>query len=238
MNGVFEQHLCEAIVTNCGRAGDYAARSHGRSGWLSAVLVAMEILTILPAKFFDWKARSFQERGVGVVANDFVPLHGHIKDSTCPPKYQNKASKAAVLEVKRTLRTYGAALKQAVRNRDFAEAAEVSYLALKQIHQLEEDSQSHFAMTAHLVESIGLATLNAMKFEQMGEADAAGLSRNLIRFEAASLPYATWFDRQAQACHAKGVGILVNDVPAIPFEQEFLKQVNSFALPIESTPIS
>ena len=72
-------------------------------------------------------------------------------------------------------------------------------------------------MVRHLLESIGLAAVNATRFAELSAGRTRCLSRNLLLFEAKGLRTAVTLDRRAQEVHALGFGIIVNDVPSIPF---------------------
>jgi hypothetical protein len=72
-------------------------------------------------------------------------------------------------------------------------------------------------MSRHIVESIGLGAVNALHYDRQSQGGTLKLSRDLVRLQALSLFSTTFYDRMAQRHQARGVGILVNDVPPIPF---------------------
>ena len=76
-------------------------------------------------------------------------------------------------------------------------------------------------MTKHLVESLGLAAMNALDYAERSGGETLKLSRTFIRFQGLGLLGSVGIDRKAQAFHQQGIGIVVNDVPPIPFAERW-----------------
>ncbi|MBM3266572.1 MAG: hypothetical protein FJZ01_02900 [Candidatus Sericytochromatia bacterium] len=72
-------------------------------------------------------------------------------------------------------------------------------------------------MCRHIVESLGLGAVTAISCAARSDGATVGLSRDLIAIQLLALGGAVDTDTQAQALHARGIGILVNDLPSIPF---------------------
>ena len=86
-------------------------------------------------------------------------------------------------------------------------------------------------MTRHVAESVGLAALNGSHYAAASGGATTRLSERLIRSQLTAFASSLWMDRQAQMQHARGVGILVNDLPHIPFEAQWETYTRSKAGP-------
>ena len=53
------------------------------------------------------------------------------------------------------------------------------------------------------------------------DAQVETLCRRLVAIQVLLLTGGIFYDRLAQPCHAQGAGILLNDVPIIPFLTEY-----------------
>lgn len=220
MNNGFYHHLEEAIAVNISRAPVYAQMTHGKSLPISLSLIACECISSLAAFFLDAWAWKYQKRGIPVVSNDFVSMHQLLPLET-PPRYQNYANKEVVQEVSDLVSHCRNEVWRLSGNRQFGESTKVSYETLKKIRCIEEEHQCHFAMSIHLIESIGLASLNAMEYVRESNGETSFLSSVLIRTQTISLLLAVDFDRNVQKIHQLGVGIVLNDVPHIPFKTKY-----------------
>ncbi len=213
---MFADHLREAIALNRERAPRYAAVTAGRSWRLSRLLVAVELSTLPTARWFDWRARPHNALGVPVVLADFLPMH-----LAAPWDAPLGRAGVAARETRRALHSELRGLAWRVigqaRRGDFEAAAEACARSLLALREAEAASGANFAMGAHLVESVGLAAANSPGYVSASEGRAAGLCRDLLIFQALGLPLAGPFDALAQPLHALGAGVLVNDVPPIPF---------------------
>lgn len=208
---MFATHLREAIAVNRARRPKYAARTNGASRWLSTGLIASELNTLPLAWWFDWRARRLGNPGV--VTEDFVPMDDAALWDM-PPTYTGIASDAAQCEA-RALLTAGRKATSRAPGDFEAVAAEMSRL-LTALRDLETTEGAHFAMAVHIVESVGFAAANAPRWIAV-EPRARRVSRDLVWVQAQGLLLALPIDTRAQPLHAQGIGIVVNDVPPIPF---------------------
>lgn len=213
--GPFETHLRDAIAVNSTRSTLYAEATQGASRSLSTVLIGTENATLPMAMWLDNRAQSFNEQGIGIVADDFVPMQPLPAWDT-PPRYTRVATPQALWEVSTVLRELRRIGRRAARRLAFVSVAEATALALDQVRNCETAQQSHFAMTRHLLESVGLAAVHAEDYLRR-DPKTASLARDLVRLQLVGLRLAVGLDARAQHLHKRGAGILVNDVPSIPF---------------------
>jgi len=224
MSNSFREHLRDAIVINSERKGLYARISANRSLWVSWPLILLEKATIMIAWWIDRKAARFQKMGIPIVANDFVPMEP-LPCYDTPPIYCKGAGKQILRQIAKDLKNYRKSINVYVNNGDFLAAAKISYGVLQHIRQMEKKHHYHFAMTRHLIESIGFAVLHAPQYAKASGNATVPLSKMLARIQIFALSGGLWLDKQAGAIHQMGIGILVNDVPLIPFEEEFKKTI-------------
>jgi hypothetical protein len=141
------------------------------------------------------------------------------------------AAPAHVDTLRAALKNYRAEVDSALARQDFESVAKVSYTLLGTISRLEEAAQAHFAMTRHVAESVGLAALNGSRYAADSGGATTRLSERLVRSQLTAFASSLWMDRQAQMQHTRGVGILVNDLPHIPFEAQWEAHTRSKAGP-------
>jgi hypothetical protein len=214
--GPFHAHLAEAIALNLSRRPLYGRRSGGRSRRLSDLLVLIERASIPVALFFDWRARPFNRRGIPVLEDDFVPMT-NVRPFDAPPALRGRSSDADLARLRRLFAGAAADVRAAARGGRFEAAVAVARAILGEIDALERKAGAHLAMSRHIVESIGLAALNAPRWAAMSGGATAPLSAGLIALQCLGVGLAPTIDAMAQSFHALGLGIVVNDVPEIPF---------------------
>lgn len=214
--GAFTVHLLDAIAINKQRRPIYASLTQGQSRKLSSALIWFERLCLPVSVWIDHRARPFNAQGIQIVHDDFIDMAGVVPADT-RPKFTGRASKEELQLVRRNLSDLHSKLANAMRSYDFEAAAGACEWALDEIEDLERSTAAHHAMSRHIVESIGLAAVNALRYDRQSQGQTLKLSRDLVRLQALSLCSTTYYDSMAQRLHGLGVGMLVNDVPPIPF---------------------
>lgn len=214
--GGFYRHLIEAIELNRVRREHYADVTGGRSRSLSNRLILSERLCLPVARYFDAKARHFNEEGIGVVREDFVSMED-VEAPPSPPRYTGQATSTDIAEVTDFLGAYRQAALAANKEADFQEVCRASRDALHELEGREVELGAHFVMSKHVIESAGFAALNALQWARQSDGETVSLSRKLIYCQLRPLTFFVSFDKWAQPLHAEGCGILVNDIPPIPF---------------------
>ncbi|MCU0663832.1 MAG: hypothetical protein MUC50_16075 [Myxococcota bacterium] len=214
----FEAHLLEAIAINEERKILYSERTGGQSELLSDLLIGSENALLPLARELDAAAEPFQEAGIPIISADFVPM-SEIAPSDTPPKHRGELT-ASIKNEAAALIAPLAKLNPA----DFEAVCAAAEQALSSLEELEELHDVHLAMTRHLLESAAYAALHAIEYERLSDGATKELSRRLVAEQLiapsrdALGPMA---DQMANSAHQLGVGIIVNDVPAIPFLAEY-----------------
>ncbi len=183
---------------------------------MSDLLIRTEYVCLPFALAFDRRGRRFNEAGIPIIQDDFVSMD-EIGDSHDPPTFTNRAGRSEFEALSAELGEYTRCLRDSAKRFDFEQAARDTARMLANVAGRETRCGAHFAMVRHLLESIGLAAVNALRYEELSRGDTRTLSRDLLLFETRGLGTSVALDRRAQHAHAVGVGILVNDLPAIPF---------------------
>lgn len=215
-HGHFTQHLLDAIEINRERTAYYAGVTKNRSRKLSHLLVFSERLCLPLARYFDKKARPFNELGIGVVQDDFVPMEGILAPNT-PPLYTGLVSTGEWKDCKRLLSAYQRDARVANKAADFARICELTVKSLHAFEEREKNLGAHFTMVKHVLESVGLAALNARHWASLSDGATCQLSQRLIYVQVRPIVLLLIYDKFAQPLHGEGCGILVNDIPPIPF---------------------
>lgn len=211
----FEGHLREAIAINSERREIYSAMTAGRSRKLSNRLIWGERMTLVVALYFDNQARPFQREGIGVVGEDFVPMD-EIRAPESPPDYRGLASDQVFDGLHHRVASLAKRVRKRSPDKGFEEIYQDLLAAIHDIEEREAKVGAHFTMVKHVLESAGLAALNAEKWSEMSGGRTVRLSKRLVDVQLRWVKLYLSYDRLAQELHQEGCGILLNDVPAIP----------------------
>jgi len=206
--GCFEAHLLDAIALNQERAPRYAAASGGRSQAISSRLISSE-RTLLPvARRFDASAAAWQQAGVGVMCDEFVPIDraptfaAPVARPTATFAAQSGVAIAAGLTAKLV-----AGGQPALRAAIEAELGDLA--AAPEFH----------CMLRHVLEStrraIDMAAAHELAAERLGLPSPHSLSRDYILAQLGGVALATGLDKAAAPLQAAGIPIVCRDVPPI-----------------------
>lgn len=218
----FTDHLKEAIHSNTARRDYYDRASNGASRSLSNHVIRLERLTLPFAWLFDARANRYNRQGIGIVDGDFVPMTG-IRPPETPPTYRNVAAKADFKRLDGWLDRYRDEVGAALDRRDFRGIAALTDTLLTRIDGLEAAAGAHFAMTKHVAESVGYAALHALDYRARSGGRTDDLAARFVQLQAFGLTGTLSIDRRAQELHRQGIGIIVNDLPHIPFQAEWAR---------------
>lgn len=218
--GAFYQHLSDAIALNTRRRPYYACRTGGRSRALSTMLIAAERALLPFAALVDAWALPFQREGVPIVRSDFVSMDGATPADT-PPRHAATMTTAHRTQLLARLRRWRRTVITSLLHTDLEAVCKTSHALLVALDGFERAWRVHVAMCRHLVESAALAALHGIDYAAATNGRTYGLTRVLVGGQAAVATWAVHLDERAQALHRDGVGILVNDLPPIPFRREW-----------------
>jgi hypothetical protein len=214
-NGM-EQHLIDAIDLYSERMVSYAEVTNGKSDKLFNRLLLLERLSLGMSRVFDMRAYPFAQRGIPIVTADFVSMDDNLGfGAPLLPARPLDASHLDLIEEK--------AAELSSFNCDFDQVARKSADILYWIDAFEAEHTVYLALFRHMVESIGMSALHAIDYSVQSGGETEKLSCDLVKFQIATIktPQLIWLEREANTLHQVGVGILVNDLPHIPFLAEY-----------------
>ena len=236
-------HLRAAIRQNVARRAGYRRRGGWRAQALSVTLVAHERSLLPFAALLDRQARRFQREGIPVLAADLQRM------ALSPPPGRQLDGVRAV--PRRELgwpagfawmaaRELGAVLRRRGFHADrFRDAARVVEGALDALALLEGMFGARFALTEHVLESIGISALNGLAYAEQSQGRTVTLSRRFAAGQVLLLPGAVTLDVLAGPVHARGVPLFIDDVPPVPFRAA-LRQLDdrsdSVRIPSDDVP--
>ena len=215
----FEAHLLEAIEVNSERAETYASLSQERTRKLSNALILSEQLLILTARVFDMRGVPFNKKGIGIIEEDFVPMHLEYSalDPVAPTNPFTKDTTRFIEEIFQSFQPHK-------YEPDFEIVADLSVKTLNSIEKYELEHNIFLPMLKHVIESIGFGAINAIFYSCQSEGSSDQLAKDLISLQIIGLgPLVTFLDREANQFHQEGIGILVNDLPKIPVIERYSK---------------
>ncbi len=213
----FRLHFEEAKVLNIHRRVVYAQITNGESRFVSNILIFSERILYPVAWYFDRRAKDFNSRGIGIIVNDFMPLNNNIPPVHRKPMYAKvlKSKDIKHLFYKMFLLRWN--VRRELRQFNFSAAHVILVNAVDEISRYERDNNTHIAMLKHIVESAAFACKNAVLYAGSGDKKVMRLARCFINTQMLGTILSPLIDRSANRIHVLGVGIVVNDIPEIPF---------------------
>lgn len=217
-------HVLEAIAINLSRAVGYARRSQGRSIPVSILLVTSELLVLPSLLLFDLWAMLFNRKGYGIVRDDFVSM-SLIRSEESRPTRAAMAADVDMDEFREELLNYRHRARAALYCYSLSELAALTHQMLGATVQFEERYEATMIMHRHILESIGLAALNHQAIDAASNGKTRLLSKWFLLYQLQGLSFCGLLDGLAQKAHARGVGIVENDVPYIPFHEQYVESL-------------
>ncbi len=213
----FEQHLKDAIELYKERKHQYAEQTDGATDALFSKLITTETLLLPVAATFDARAVPHIKKGVMIIANDFVPMEDNLGFDypMAPADVFSDELQALAQQILSEL--------NATNSSDAFAITEAVNTALLDIDEFERYHNVYLPMTKHLVESLGFGALHSLYYRCESAEETYRLSQNLMKLQAVAIKLGNplSYDVEANPFHQQGVGILVNDLPHIPFLKEY-----------------
>lgn len=219
----FTHHTISALKVNSKRKKYYASLTNGSSKFITFILNCFSII-MLPITFFvDIYANKFIKKGVKILQNDFVELT-EINLKTKAVERTNAFSNDVYKQVDNIRKNYISAIRKSLRKKELFDVCILSAEFLQNISLVEIENNCNIPMTKHIVESIGFNALHGIKYSKQSYGKTLKLSIFLIRLHVCGLLNSLkLIDKPSQKFFSKGVGIVINDIPKIPFLDELNK---------------
>lgn len=212
----FSGHVKEAIKVNHERAKFYAELSNGETKGLSKLYTSMEYALLPVSAIFDRWGRHLNLQGIPALVNDFVPMSA-IKPAATKPLNTGALDRDGTKAFRKILGAFQSRVFAAASRKDFLQVQMAAIEALTSLRQLEARYACNLALSVHFVESIGLAGRNADNLSRTFAGRSDNFYRAFIIAQNAGVKMFSIIDLKAQRFHGQGIGIIVNDLPAIPF---------------------
>lgn len=217
--GLYE-HLDEAIRSHESRMPYYSKQSGGASDPLFRKIATLQRLNLPVAWYIDLQARRFQKAGIPIITGDLFSM-STIFPKDRPPRYTGIMSDETLKAVRIKVREYQKKAFRYVSKSEFYKVAEATHELVVSLRQLEKQHNAHLAMMVHMLDSVGYTALHAAGYQQKTSGATDNLARQFLTIQIFPLQECLPTDHKAQALHAKGIGVIVNDVPDIHFLKEW-----------------
>ncbi len=219
--GLYE-HLADAIRSHESRMPYYASKTSGKSDAIFKKIASLQSLNLPISWYIDVMARRFQKVGIPVITADLVSM-STIFPKEHAPQYRAVMSSQTISDARILVRDYQKAAMRKLKKSDFSQVAALTHDLVTSIKKLEKQHNAHLAMTVHMLDSIGYTALHAADYQKQTHGDTDNLCRQFLTIQIFPMQECLPTDHKAQAIHALGVGVIVNDVPEIPFAKEWQK---------------
>lgn len=208
--GCFEHHVRDAMALNKARLPAYSEATEGRSEPVSLSLIRGERGALLAARYFDFRARPYEARGIRLMCDLMIDLRHTPPLDLSGVRRDRPTNPLDTVRVRQHLR---AAMKKDFRTlRDAAN---------KLVVRLERHPHYH-CMVRHFLESIrraaALAPGHARRavIRGLDPKPALAITRGVVELHLAFLGAAHRLDALALPLQRDGVPIICGDVPPIP----------------------
>ncbi len=207
----FETHIRDAIAVNRTRLPLYSRLTDGASEKVSRKFILNQHLVLPITWYVDWRARTFQRKGVPIVCLDMVSMRlaPRFKErSGAPPRPLSDYDRPDVGTMRRRV-------KAAYRHGGFAEVSRVIGDEVERLHAIP----TYHCMLRHMLESAlrcsNLAPVYMEKATRIGMKLPAELSWFLVGLHLMALGGCAELDDLAAPVQAEGIPIIGQDVPPI-----------------------
>ena len=205
----FGDHIRESIVINSTRKPIYEKLTNGRSNKIFNFLIASERLSLVPASYYDLKAREYQERGVPLYCYEFMSM-------TATPDFDpnNRVIPKEKFEVF-DWKSYKKRLDVAIDRHDVDEIKRVSLEAVRALDAFP----NYYCMLRHMFESIyRFAYFLPMQEEasiKAGLNSSAKLSMSMIKLQMLALVSSYKIDQWSAPIQQEGIPVLCSELPKL-----------------------
>ncbi len=214
----FEAHLRDAIAQNLNRRPVYV-RSGGMRAWtILSLQILAERASLPTARRWDREAKVFQAEGVPILQaelaqmSDAPDINSTIADCAAPDR-------AVARALKDEIRGYGCKLRQPIDKHDLKSIDEITRDLWNRLQKRQLAARLHAPLLIHVLESLGAFARHGREFGHRTDGRSVPLSLKIIKGHAQVLRLALWLDIRAWPLHHLGIGLLINDLPPIPFPE-------------------
>jgi len=219
----FRHHFNEADELNKIRKIYYAAQTNGKSKKVSNIIIYFGKSLYPIAYYFDKKAVKFNNSGINIIKDDFVSLR-NVAPVSNSPKYANILNYKDLVYIFKILKKLRKSARKSLKNYNYSDVCELIADSIIDICNFEKSKNVHIALVKHILESIGFAVQNAIIYNSVEDIKLKKLSRLFIHTQLLGTILSPLIDREANKIHKLGYGIILNDIPDIPFQNTRLEE--------------
>lgn len=205
----FGDHIRESIVINSHRKPIYEELTQGRSNKIFNFLIASERLSLIPAAYYDLKAREYQERGVPLYCYEFMSMNA--TPDFDPERRVIPTEKFEAFDWK----SYKKRLDLAIDRNDVNEIKRVSLEAVRAL----DAYPNYYCMLRHMFESVyRFAYFLPLQEEaslKAGLKSSAKLSMSMIKLQMLALVSSYRIDQWSAPIQKEGIPILCSELPKL-----------------------
>ena len=222
-NKPFTHHTKSAIRNNRDRKKYYSDLSNKKTKKISFLLNFFSYLQLPLTLLIDNVAKKYNKKGILILENDFIEL------SEINPKHQlvekqNIISKELYNYIDIERKNYIKNIKYLLKNKELEKICEISDVFIKNIEEIEKNDNCNIPLTKHIVESVGFSALHGIEYKKQSNGKTQQLTIFIIKHHVVGLYNSLrWFDKKCQIFFSKNIGIIINDIPSIPFCAEWEK---------------
>jgi len=204
----------------------YSSITNGRSDAIFKKIAGLQSLNLPISWYIDLQAKRFQRAGIPVITGDLVNMNT-INPKEQPPVYRGIMPESTIKDLRIRIREFQKHAMSALKKPDFKAVARATHEMVMHVKELEKKHGAHLAMTVHMLDSIGYTALHAADYQKNTHGDTDNLCRQFLTIQVFPMQQCLPTDLKAQHLHAAGAGVIVNDVPDIPFLKEWNAGLNN-----------
>jgi len=221
----FYRHLSDAVKINKERISYYSEITNGVSKSASKNLIRNEKMLMPLALWLDIRAQKFIKKGMPIACNDLIEMT-NIKSKETSLNYTKIADESVFERLNSEFEKAKKEMRKYNQQSDFKKVGDLAHELLLSVKEIEKETESNFCMAKHAIDSLGLAAVHANKYSKDSSGEIDSFAQSFVGTQISGLSNSILkIDRDAQEAHQLGVGIVCNDVPKIPFEEEYKKSL-------------
>ncbi len=207
-------HLKEAVKINLDRFSRYSEISDGDSIKISSELIFYERVAPFLTKSLEKKARAYHAHNIGIFHEDMI-------DMALTPAFRGYFSPAEIPgdHISIPMKEFSDKWRDLLKN----EKSDELYQSI--VFELDEGllkDKNQNCLSRHFTESIARSLMLLKKYQKAAvEAnlpDPKNLMSEFIIYQIASLKWTYKLDSRAYPLQKKGIAIICDDVPVIPYK--------------------
>lgn len=203
----FREHITESLSINRERRKFYQKLTNGESDRIFNTLIASEVTTLIPAGYFDLKAKPFQKKGLDLFCHEFVSLN------RAPEFDYDRRITPQAKFVSFDYKFYKERLDIAIKARKAESIRKISLEALVELSAMPD----YYCMTRHMIESIYrfafFLPIREKEAKILNLDSPAEIMLDVMKLHLFPLGLSYKIDLWSQPIQESGIPILCSEIP-------------------------